>query len=88
MWPNLYSQWLACQLTINYSINFAKKVELVKNKIFDKLFKTNIIIQCNKKTLKEERKNKTGLVLWTDGSKLDQNQDRTAVCWEDKLTGG
>ncbi len=35
--------------------------------------------------MEEARKDKPGLVLWTDGSKLDQGQAAAAVCWEDKL---
>ena len=34
----------------------------------------------------EARKDNQGLVLWTDGSKLDQVQAAAAVCWKDRST--
>lgn len=86
MRPTLYGQWLAWQLTIDHSIDPAKGVEPVENNMPVKLF-ADVIIQCKKKALGEARKNQPGLVLWTDGSKLDQGQVGAAVCWEDKLTG-
>lgn len=55
--------------------------------ISDKLFKTDVIIQCKKKVLKKTRKNQPGLVLWTNRSKLNQGQVRIAFYQEDKLTG-
>ena len=44
-------------------------------------------MRCKKKALEEGRKTQTGLVLWTDGSRLDQGQVAAAVCWEDNFTG-
>lgn len=52
----------------------------------DSLFETDVIIR-KKEALEEARKERTGLVLWTDGSKLDQGQAAAAVCWKDKTTG-
>ena len=45
------------------------------------------MIECRKKALEEARRGKPDLVLWTDGSKLDQGQVAAAVCWEDKTAG-
>ena len=55
--------------------------------ISDKLFKADIIVRCKKRALEEARKNQPGLVVWKDGSKLDQGQLAAAICWEDKFTG-
>ena len=44
-----------------------------------------LLIKGKKEAMEEARKDKPGLVLWTDGSKLDQGQTAAAVCWEDKL---
>lgn len=55
--------------------------------MFDDLFKVKVVIKCKKEALEEARKDKPGLVVWTDGSKLDQGQTVAAICWEDKLTG-
>ena len=77
--PTLYGQWLAWQLTIDHSIDPAEGVEPVENMMSDKLFKADVIIQCKKKALEEARKNQPGLVLWTDGSKLNQGQVGAAV---------
>ncbi len=51
-----------------------------------KSFKADVIVRCWKRVLEEARRNKPGLVLWTNGSNLDQGQVAAAVCWEDNLT--
>ena len=38
------------------------------------------------KKRKKERKKDRGLVMWTDGSKLDQGNVGAAVCWKDKIS--
>lgn len=48
------------------------------------LFKGDITIECKKKALQEAKKYITVLVLWADGSKLDQGNVRVAVCWRDE----
>ena len=53
----------------------------------DKPLEAEVIIQCKKKGLEEARKGESGLVLWTDGSKLDQGQAAAAICWEDTVVG-
>ena len=84
--PALYGQWLAWQITLDHAIDPADGVEPAPKVISDK-FKADIIIRCKKKALEEARKLQAGLVLWTDGSKLDQGQVAAAVCWEDNPTG-
>lgn len=66
--PTLYGQWLAWQLTIDHSIDPAEGVEPVEKIVFDELFKADISIKCKKEALEEARKDKPGLVVWTDGS--------------------
>lgn len=65
----------------------AKGVEPVEDIASDSLFETDVIIRRKKEALEEARKERTGLVLWRDGSKLDQGQAAAAVCWKEKTTG-
>lgn len=53
--------------------------------MFDKLFQVDVIMRCKKRALQEARKNQPGLILWTDGLKVDQGQVTAVVCWEDKF---
>ena len=84
--PTLYGQWLAGQITFYHAIDPADGVEPAQKAIFSK-FNADVIVRCKKKALEEARKTQVGLVLWTDGSKLDQGQVAAAVCWEDNFTG-
>ena len=81
----LYGQWLAWQITLDQSIDPADGVEPVQKMISDEL-KADIIVKSKKKALEEARKIQASLVLWTDGSKLDQGQAAAAVCWKDNFT--
>lgn len=47
-------------------------------------FTGEIVIQPKKDALKEAKKYRTGLVMWTDGSKLDHGRVGAAVCWREK----
>ena len=80
--PTLYGQWLAWQITIEHSIDPADGVEPVETMEPDK-FQGAIVIQAKKDAIKEARKYRPGLVMWTDGSKLDQRVG-AAVCWREK----
>lgn len=52
------------------------------------VFKGDIIIGSKKQALQEAIKDRTGLVLWTDESKLDKGKVRAGVCWGDTRLGG
>lgn len=62
-------------------------MEPVEKIASNSLFKADVIIKCKKEALEEARKDRTGLVLWTDGSKLDQGHIAAAVCWKDETDG-
>ena len=47
------------------------------------MFQPQVIIKSKKEAIIDASKT-SGLVLWTDGSKLDQGQVAAAVCWEEK----
>ncbi len=80
--PTLYGQWLAWQITIEHSIDAADGVGPVVTMEPDK-FKGRIIIQAKKHAIGEAEKYWPGLVMWTDGSRLDQGA-AAAVCWRGK----
>lgn len=82
--PKLYGQWLAWQLTTEHSIDPAHGVEPVPITSTDFCFKGKVIIENREQALHEATKNRTGLIFWTDGSKLDQSNAGAAVCWKDK----
>lgn len=48
------------------------------------VFTGDIMIECKKRALQEAKKYRTGLVLWTDGSKLDHGNAGAAVCLRDR----
>lgn len=84
--PNLYGQWLAWQITTDHSIDRAEGVEPVTHLASYNSLEPEVIIKSKKEAIEEARKNNPGLILWTDGSKLDQGQVAAAVCWEEKST--
>ena len=43
-----------------------------------------VIIGHKEQALEEATKYRAGLIMWTDGSKLDQGNTGAAVCWKDK----
>lgn len=81
--PTLYGQWLAWQITVERSIDPACGVEPVEKIDPELQFKGEVLIKLKKQALEEATKNLTGLVLWTDESKLDQGNTEAAVCWKD-----
>ncbi len=83
----LYGQWLAWQITIDHSIVPAEGVEPVTKLTFHSSLKPDIIVKGKREAIEEAKKDKAGLVLCTDGSKLDQGHAAAAVCWEDKPAG-
>lgn len=82
--PTLYGQWLAWQMTVNHSIDPADGVEPVEIIEPSTNFSGEIIIDCRKQALREATKDRTGLVIWTDGSKLSNGRCGAAVCWKDQ----
>lgn len=67
--PTLYGHWLAWQISIEHSIDPADGVEPVEAMEVDR-FMGKIVIQSKKNALEEAKKYRTGLFMWTDGSKL------------------
>ena len=82
--PTLYGYWLAWQISIGHSIDLVDGVEPVENMKVDR-FTGEIVIQPKKEAIKEAKKYRAGLVMWTDGSKLDHGRVGTAVCWREKV---
>lgn len=82
--PTLYGQWLAWQITIEHSVDPANGVEPVEVIKTGTCFEGKIIVENKKQALHEATKYRAGLVLWTDGSKLDNGNTGAAVCWKDK----
>lgn len=70
--PTMYRQWLAWQLTTDHSINSSNGAEPVSVRNPNFYFKGKIIVEYKEQVLQEVKKNQTSLVLWTDGSKLEQ----------------
>ena len=83
--PTLYGQWLAWQISFEHAIDPADGVEPVEIMEVDR-FSGKIVIQPKKNALEEARKYRAGLVMWTDGSKLDHGTGRVgaAICWKEK----
>ena len=67
--PTLYGWWLAWQITIELSIDSIDDLKPVES-IEPNRFKKKIVIQTKKNSIIEAKKYWPGLVIWTDGSKL------------------
>lgn len=80
----LYGQWLVWQLTTEHSIDPATGVEPVPVIGPDLHLRTKVIIGHKEQAIKEAKKYRSGLILWTDGSKLDKGCAGAAVCSKDK----
>ncbi len=83
--PTLYGQRLAWQISFEHAIEPADGVEPVEIMEVDRL-SGKIVIQPKKNAFEDARKYRTGLVMWTDGSKLDHGTGRVgaAICWKEK----
>ena len=66
----LYGQWLAWQITLDDAIDPANGVKPIQKTISNK-FNADILVRYKKKVVEEAKKTQAGLVLWTDGLKLD-----------------
>lgn len=78
---------LAWQITIEHSIDPADGVEPVEIIKPGTHFQGEILIGGKKHALEEAAKYRAGLVMWTDGSKLENSSFVAAVCWRDKKLG-
>lgn len=73
--PKLYGQWLAWQITVDYSIGPAEGVEPVEKIASHSLFKADVITKCKKEALEEARKDRTGLVY----RRMDQSLTKVTL---------
>ena len=69
---------------MEHSIDPADGVEPVETMEPGIRFKGEIIIEPKKNALEEAKKYHTGLIMWTDGLKLDHGRVGAAVCWREK----
>ena len=83
--PTIYGHWLAWQITVQHSIDPADGAEPVEKINPEFQFQGKIVVKCRKQALEEAARYRTGLVMWTDASKLDQGKTGAANCWKDKL---
>lgn len=81
--PVLYGQRLAWQIAFDHAIDPAEGVEPVNLPKTDAGFEGKVVIESPKRALEKAKEEGEGLILWTDGSKLDQGRVGAAVCWKD-----
>lgn len=84
--PALYGQWLAWQIALDHAIDPAEGVEPVELVECVAKFEGQVVIECPIDALEKAMRDDRGLVMWTDGSKLDQGNVGAAVCWKDKTS--
>ena len=65
---------------MEHSIDPADGFEPVKIIKAGTCFEGKVIIECKKQAFYEATKYRAGLVMWTDGSKLDNSNSGAAVC--------
>ncbi len=81
--PTSYGQWLAWKFTIDHCIDPAEGVEPDRRPDSYSLVKLDVIIKGKKEAMKEARKDKPGLVLWTDGWViLCKRKTRSIMAWK------
>lgn len=73
-------QWLAWQIITDHFIDPVKEVDLVIILASYNLLEQEVIIKCQKEIMKEVKKDNPGLILLTNGLKLDSAQVAAAVC--------
>ncbi len=71
-------------MTVDHSIDPADGVEPVEVVKPGTNFQGEIIIDCKKQALREAAKDRTGLVIWTDGSKLNNDRCGADFYWKDQ----
>ena len=76
-----YGQHLACQVSVDFSIDLAEGVEPVIH-LKPVKFTGKIVIQERKIALKEAKEDTSDLILWSDGSRGDAGGAGAAVVWK------
>ncbi len=74
-------------MTVDHSVDPVERVEPVEKVASNSFFTTKVIIKNRNEALEGAKKDRTGLIFWTDGSKLDQGHAAAALCWKDKPAG-
>lgn len=67
-------------MTIDHSIDPANRVKPIEKISPDSQFQKKVFIECKKQALVEVTRYRTGLIMWTDRSKIDQGNAEAAVC--------
>lgn len=78
-WSTLYGLLLAWQITIDYFVNLANKLESVEVIRTGTCFEKKIVIRNKELILLKAIKDQAGRVLQTDESKLDNNIIETVI---------
>lgn len=84
--PAPYGQWLAWKIALDHAIDPAEGVEPVELVECVAKFEGQVVIECPINALEKAKRDERGLVMWTDGSKLDQGNVGAAVCWKDETS--
>ena len=85
--PTSLSQWLACQVAIMQAIDSAFRTEPIKRSWqWSTKVPLQVVVQPRKEAFHDAKKKREGMVLWTDGSRLDTGKAGSAVVWLDKMS--
>ena len=71
-------------MTVNHAIHLADRVKPVEIIQPDTSFSGKIFINNKSQTLRNVRKDYASLVIWADGSKLNDGKCKAAVCWKNQ----
>lgn len=78
-------QWLARQVSFTQAVDPAYGVEPVERCWrLDTALSLQVVIQPKREAIQEAKRNRDGIVLWTDGSQLDVGRVGAVVVWFDK----
>lgn len=80
-----YSQRLAWQVSIDFSIDRAEGIEPIQT-VLNSVFPGEFIIQDRNWAIYEEKSGKAHLKPWCDGSKLDKDSTGAAVVWKSYIS--
>ena len=81
---NTYGHWLARQIFLTRCVDPTYNVEPVERAWCLNEIPGQVIIKPAKRAIQDANSSQTGLVLWTDGSKLNSGKTGAAVVWKDK----
>ena len=83
--PNSLGQWLAQQISNTQAVDPAYGVEPIERSWqLNTDLPLQIVLEPKREAIQEAKRNRNGIVFWTDESRLDEGKVGAAVVWFDR----